>query len=98
MSVNNRFLLKGRGGTFGYKGEIDMNYLKRFLQSPYTKLVIAAVLVYTGFTEAYETISEDIERGDFGAHHGIFLMGIAHGLESLTEIFSVTDEISDEKS
>ena len=75
-----------------------MNFLKRFLNNPYTKLVIAGTLVYTGFLEAYENISEDISTGNFGAHHGIILMGIAHGLESTAEIFSANDEISEEKA
>jgi hypothetical protein len=64
-----------------------MKYLKNFVESPSVNIIIGIILLLTGLSEAWETLSEDIMSGNFGAHHGVIVFGLFKVLASLPEMF-----------
>ena len=54
--------------------------------NPYLNVVVGILLLVTGLAEAGETIADDLNNLDFGAHHGVMIFGLIHAFKSLPAI------------
>ncbi|OQY49077.1 MAG: hypothetical protein DRR08_06315 [Candidatus Parabeggiatoa sp. nov. 2] len=73
-----------------------MKYIKKFVESPSVNIIIGIILLLTGLSEAWETLSEDIMNGNFGAHHGVIIFGLFKVLESLSDMFEGLEHLTKE--
>ena len=71
--------------------------LLAFLDSPYTNLAIALILFYSGLSEAWDTLGEDMHHFRLRAHHGIMLFGLFHALKCLPDIFEGLERVRAKK-
>ena len=63
-----------------------LRYLKKFAEHPVLQIVVALILIYSGLYEAWETMADDIMKLNFGAHHGIAILGFVNLFKSLPDI------------
>lgn len=64
--------------------------LRKFCESPYTKLAVGVVLLGSGTAEAYRSIEADLKAWSLGAHHGLMLFGLFNMLASIPDILEGT--------
>ena len=62
-----------------------LSLIGRFVDHPYFRLGLGGALVVTGALELTGTILEEMIGIDIGAHHGVILLGLVHGLKALGE-------------
>jgi hypothetical protein len=60
--------------------------LKRFVEHPTTKLVVALLLIWSGFAEAYDTLVDDLVHFRLRAGHGVILLGVINLVSSLPAV------------
>lgn len=65
-----------------------MKYLTKFVENPYVNMIVGLIVLFSGLSEAWETLSKDIFSGNFGAHHGMMVLGFFQVLKSLPSILS----------
>ena len=63
-----------------------LSALGRTLEHPSVGLTLGLVLVGMGVFDLAETVLEETIGFEIGAHHGVILLGIVHGLKALTEL------------
>ena len=69
-----------------------MERIRRFLDSPYTNIAIALVLVISSLGEGVETFVGELSEFDLGVHHGVLLFGLAMLLRGLVETREALDK------
>lgn len=67
--------------------------LGRFLKSPSMNMALGLMLLFVGSMELAETTLEDVLGFEIGAHHGIMLIGLVHGLKGLIEMIEGGREV-----
>jgi hypothetical protein len=65
-----------------------MEALRKFVESPYLNMIVGLIVLFSGLSEAWGTLSKDIFSGNFGAHHGVMVFGFFQVLKSLPPILS----------
>jgi hypothetical protein len=75
-----------------------MKAFRRFLDSPYTNLVIASFLFCSGLSEAWESLASEFEYSGLRVHHGILVFSIFHILKCLHQIFENLDRVRSKKA
>ena len=73
-----------------------MKSLKKFVKNPYVNIIIGIILLLSGLVEAWDTLSEDIMNGNFGAHHGVIIFGLFQILKCLPDIFEGIEDMTKE--
>lgn len=61
--------------------------------SPWTKILLGTLVLITVLWQEWETIHTDAISGDFGTHHGVFLLGMAHLLSGLPGITGAVSKL-----
>ena len=70
-----------------------MQTMKRFLDNPYVNLFVAVALLYSGISEGWETLQEDLVNFDAKAHHGIMLFGFYKMLHAIPDLFEGVERV-----
>jgi hypothetical protein len=60
--------------------------LSAFVDHPTTRLVVALILILSGFIETLDTVKEDVTRLRVRVGHGIILLGFVNALSSLPPV------------
>ena len=63
-----------------------LSAMHRFSSNPWTQVFVAVILLATAFGDFDGTLIEVFTSGDWGAHHGVFVLGFAQLLKSLPEL------------
>jgi hypothetical protein len=63
-----------------------LHALKAFVEHPTTRLVVALILIVSGFIEAYDTFAEDVSHLRVRIGHGIILLGFINAFSSLPAV------------
>jgi hypothetical protein len=63
-----------------------LHALKAFVEHPTTMLVVALILIVSGFIEAYDTFAEDVSHLRVRIGHGIILLGFINAFSSLPAV------------
>lgn len=66
-------------------------FIKRMettFRNPWLELIVGLVLIITGFSEAGETLFDDLSSGNLGSHHGVMLLGLAHALKAVPSLLT----------
>jgi hypothetical protein len=63
-----------------------MKRLERLLESTWTDVAVALLLIVSSLSEGWETFIQDLEKFDLGVHHGVLLLGVVSLLRSLGEV------------
>ena len=63
---------------------IDM--IKAFVEHPTTRLVMALILILSGFIETLDTVKEDVSNLKIRVGHGIILLGFVNAFSSLPAV------------
>jgi hypothetical protein len=61
-----------------------MRALSRFLENPWTNIVVALILIGTSGIEVWEDFAHDTDAG-LGAHHGILVFGVVSLLKAVPD-------------
>ncbi len=74
-------------------GRKEMNFrelLINIAENNYLNLFVGIFLCYCGLNEAWGALHEDIRSLNFGAHHGIIVIGLINTFKSLSHIIKGT--------
>ncbi len=63
-----------------------LDAMKAFVEHPTTRLVVALILIVSGFLEAYDTFAEDVSHLRVRIGHGIILLGFINAFSSLPPV------------
>ena len=55
-------------------------------EHPWTNPAVAAILIGSSLMEAGDSLVDSALSGEFGSHHGVFILGIAQAVKSLPEV------------
>jgi|TARA_Y100000294_G_C8256490_1_gene216951 uncharacterized membrane protein HdeD (DUF308 family) len=69
-----------------------MSVLKRLVENTYLNIVVGIFLVASGLAE----IVVEVEEWEFGAHHGILVMGLVHILKTLSDLIEGGEKLVSE--
>ncbi|QDU59215.1 hypothetical protein Pan216_00420 [Planctomycetes bacterium Pan216] len=59
---------------------------------PFTKLSIGLMLLFSGLSEAWGSLSDDLASFSMGAHHGLCIFGFLNVLASIPDLFDGVDK------
>ncbi len=57
-----------------------------FVEHPTTRLVVALILILSGFIETYDTVKEDVSHLRVRVGHGIIILGFVNAFSSLPAV------------
>jgi len=57
-----------------------------FVEHPTTRLVVALILIVSGFIETYDTVKEDVSHLRIRIGHGIIILGFVNAFSSLPAV------------
>jgi hypothetical protein len=60
--------------------------MKAFVEHPTTRLVVALILILSGFIETYDTVREDVTHLRVRVGHGIIILGFVNAFSSLPAV------------
>jgi hypothetical protein len=60
--------------------------LSAFVEHPTTRLVVALILILSGFIETYDTLREDMSQLRVRVGHGIIILGFVNAFSSLPAV------------
>jgi hypothetical protein len=60
--------------------------IKAFVEHPTTRLVMALILILSGFIETFDTVKEDVSHLRIRVGHGIILLGFVNAFSSLPAV------------
>jgi hypothetical protein len=60
--------------------------LRAFVDHPTTRLIVALILILSGFIETLDTVKEDVNHLRVRVGHGIILLGFVNALSSLPPV------------
>jgi hypothetical protein len=60
--------------------------LRAFVDHPTTRLVVALILILSGFIETLDTVKEDVAHLKVRVGHGIILLGFVNAFSSLPAV------------
>jgi hypothetical protein len=60
--------------------------LRAFVDHPTTRLVVALILILSGFIETLDTVKEDVTHLKVRVGHGIILLGFVNAFSSLPAV------------
>lgn len=60
--------------------------LEKFSENPWLDMVLGLIIFSTGVMESGDDFMADLTTGNFGAEHGVMLVGLAHALKELPAI------------
>ncbi len=63
-----------------------LHAMRAFVDHPITRLVVAIILIVSGFIEAYDTFKEDVSHLRVRIGHGIILLGFINAFSSLPPV------------
>jgi hypothetical protein len=63
-----------------------LHTMRAFVDHPVTRLVVALILIISGFIEAYDTFAEDVSHLRVRIGHGIILLGFINAFSSLPPV------------
>ena len=63
-----------------------LDAMRAFVDHPTTRLVVAIILIISGFIEAYDTFKEDVSHLRVRIGHGIILLGFMNAFSSLPPV------------
>ena len=63
-----------------------LHAMRVFVDHPTTRLVVAIILIVSGFIEAYDTFKEDVSHLRVRIGHGIILLGFINAFSSLPPV------------
>lgn len=61
--------------------------LRAVIDNPLLRISVGATIVFLGLRES-DSVFHEIASGNFGAHHGVILIGLSHILQALPDFFS----------
>jgi hypothetical protein len=64
-------------------------------RNKYLHLFLGSMTILSGFTEIWETISEDIISGNIRGGHGIIIIGVGHFFRALAEFVEASDYLKE---
>ena len=70
--------------------ERTTSLLINIAENNYLNLFVGIFLCYCGLNEAWGALHEDIRSLNFGAHHGIIVIGLINTFKSLSHIIKGT--------
>ena len=65
---------------------VFLHAMRAFVDHPVTRLVVAIILIISGFIEAYDTFAEDVSHLRVRIGHGIILLGFINAFSSLPPV------------
>lgn len=65
-----------------------MERLRRFIENPYTNLIVGLILFITGLSDAWDTLYDDLSHLHFHVHHGIMIYGLFSVVKTIPDLFS----------
>lgn len=65
-----------------------MERLRRFIENPYTNLIVGLILFFTGLSDAWDTLYDDLAHLHIRVHHGIMIYGIFSVVKTIPDIVS----------
>jgi hypothetical protein len=60
--------------------------LSAFVEHPTTRMVVALILILSGFIETFDTVKEDVSHLRVRVGHGIILLGFVNAFASLPAV------------
>ena len=63
-----------------------LHAMRAFVDHPITRLVVAIILIVSGFIEAYDTFKDDVSHLRVRIGHGIILLGFLNAFSSLPPV------------
>ena len=65
---------------------VFLHAMRAFVDHPITRLVVAIILIISGFIEAYDTFAADVSHLRVRIGHGIILLGFLNAFSSLPPV------------
>ncbi len=69
-----------------------VNTLQKIVANPWLNLLVGLFLFYSGLHEAWGSLWKDITTLNFGAHHGVIVLGLVNAFKSLADILKEFDK------
>jgi hypothetical protein len=60
--------------------------IKRIVDHPTTRMLVGLIMLGSGLSEARENFISDIQKFNFGARHGVMVLGFMNVLEALPHV------------
>lgn len=60
--------------------------LRKIAENAWLNLFVGLFLCYSGLNEAWGSLWYDMTTFDFGAHHGVIVLGLVNAFKSLPDI------------
>jgi len=73
-----------------------MEAFKNFINSPYLDMLVGVIILISGLLEAYDTLYKDIFTTNFGAHHGMIVLGCFQILKALPSILAGLKKLTEQ--